>query len=371
MWQRQSVVGVHRTPLGVAFALMLSLVSAPCFAQSAESSESKSDAPPESPTDKLRKSMDVMKGQLPTWFLDYQSNGAAMTSVPAEGQPGADFFSHGADATSVSGMGPASAFFTNGEAVTNVGGAAQSNVEYFRNGAQATNVAASGDRVGSFFSNGAEATSVPGPNEIGGDFFSQGATANSVPKPGQPGAEYFSNGAEALSPNLRPKRSPPPPPPEEPNAKPQEAPDASAAAEMPDATVPDAAAQTSNEPAETEAGPQQGTEAAPSEPAPAESEQTFEATHEQQDDEASALPARNQTGSGTPSARNDSSYAHDPESDFRSTLFRALQVFVKSVFGYVSVLVALLSVLIAGVAWRIHRVRARKRLAGAAAHHGV
>ena len=57
-----------------------------------------------------------------------------MTSVPAEGQPGADFFSHGADETSVSTMGPAAAFFTNGEAVTNVGGPAQSSVQYFTNG---------------------------------------------------------------------------------------------------------------------------------------------------------------------------------------------------------------------------------------------
>ncbi len=337
----------------VAFALMLSISSAPCFAQS--STESQAEQTPED----LQKSMDAMKARLPHWFSQYQSNGAAMTSVPADGQPGADFFSHGADATSVSTMGPAAEFFSNGDSVTSVGGAAHPSAEYFTNGAAATNVASSGGEVGSFFANGAAATSVPKPGELGADYFSNGARATSVPAPGQPGSEYFSQGAEALSPTLRrDTRAPAPQPPEpaehdERDRAEPEAHDHTAQAANPAAEDPNAAPEGEAEPPPVNA-----------EQPPADSQPTVEATQEQSDRETSIAPATDGSGSGGPSAANGSRETRaGGSSEPGSMLAHAVRVFTLGVFSYVGALVALLALLAAGVARRIHRLRARKRRA--------
>ncbi len=145
----------------------------------------------------------------------YFSNGAELMSMPASGQPGAEFFwsgaePNGADRMSVPAAGqPGAELFSNGAAVMSVPAPGQPGAEFFSNGAAATSVPGPGQPGAEFFSNGAAATSVPGPGQPGAEFFSNGAAVMSVPAPGQPGAEFFSNGAAATSVPRAPWFAPP------------------------------------------------------------------------------------------------------------------------------------------------------------------
>ncbi|HEX7479363.1 MAG TPA: hypothetical protein VF331_16290 [Polyangiales bacterium] len=145
----------------------------------------------------------------------YFSNGAQLMSVPASGQPGAEFFwsgaePNGADRMSVPAAGqPGAEYFSNGADVMSMPGPGQPGAEFFSNGAAVMSVPAPGQPGAEYFSNGAAATSVPGPGQPGAEFFSNGAAVMSVPAPGQPGAEYFSNGATATSVPRAPWFAPP------------------------------------------------------------------------------------------------------------------------------------------------------------------
>jgi hypothetical protein len=296
----------------------------------------------------------------------YFSHGADATSVPRQG-PAADFFSHGADATSVNAMGPGATFFSRGADATSVHAAGPLS-QYFTNGAQATSVPPPGQPGSEFFSRGADATSVPPAGKPGSELFSNGADATSVPRPGQLGSEYFSQGAEVPLlfpfPNEVPNQGSGEQPSTTPTEQPQDQqPNEAAAAsddqangpEQPNGTEQPNENAPTNEAEENAAAPERSARSA-TEAAPDVDSNEQQTVAEQRDDgNSGVVPLAvkdNEPPSSLPrstGARGSKQQAVQP-----STFSKLVHSFVVGVSSYLIALGLLVTLLIAGLTWRMY-----------------